>query len=531
MVRDGSREWWAAVLVAGLVLTGCGGGNGGAPAATPTASPTSTAPSPSPTSTVGPTVSPTPASAHITVVHSDLAGAQGARPVPPDVTRFRFTGYDAVGAALFGPEVVAKAVTVTLHDVPPDTVTLRIEYLTANDAVVGAFRTSVNLSNGSATIVNPSFVDTTDPVVFSFVSFGCNRVSSNALATNLPSSANIGQLTQDFAEIVEPSISSPTPAYVFFTGDLVLNLDSGTSTLTSQLQGWKQLYESTPLGMSAVQLVTIAGNHEMLVEITVTPTPKPTHTPKAGEFERAEGGGAKDSVKIEIPNPPTGAVFTSEMAAFIPAANGPTEAPPNLDHVQRDESMLSFSFQDGANVFILVNTDTYIGGDTPAVTGYVPLNWLQDQVSAANDNAAVENIFVFGHRPIDSPETSNLGITESQAVPFYEILTAPTTSGAPSKVRAYICAHAHLWQQGVPGNAPPGSTLPQVIAGNGGSELASEFQPPIYYGYSVFGLTQGGSVTLENWGRPVPTPYAAPPPQPVSTLREQFTLYAPPPAG
>src|SRR5262249_5539787 len=139
----------------------------------------------------------------------------------------------------------------------------------------------------------------------------------------------------------------------------------------------------------------------------------------------------------------------------------------------------------------------------------------------------VENIFVFGHRPVSSPDPSNEGITTLQALPFYHLLSASTPDGTPSKVRAYICAHAHLWDAGVPSTAPPGSTLVQIIAGNGGSPVPSPFASP-YYGYTVVGVTQAGAVTLESWGRPVPTPYAAPPPQPASTLREQSTVYAPP---
>jgi len=469
------------------------------------------------------TPTPTPAAqtASITVVHSP----QARQPLPHDVTRFRFTGWDTFGAVQYGPRDVARAETVELDGVPRATTTLQIEYLNATDAPpVAVFRTSVDVLQGDASIVDPAFVDTADATVFSFVSFGCNRVASDALASNSPSSANIGQLVQDFGEIVDAAHVSPVPDYVFFTGDLVLNFASGTATLASQLQAWISLYESTPLGDSSIPLIAAAGNHEMLVQITVTVTPGPTPTP-GGDADSDSGA----EVKIEIPNPPTGVAFSTAMAAYIPAANGPTEAPPNLDLVERDESRLSFSFRDGATLFIVVNTDTYVGGDTPAATGMVPLNWVDEQLAAANGDPSIENIFVFGHRPISSPDPDDAGIATSQALAFYELLSAPTTDRAPSKVRAYICAHAHLWNQSVPAIAPPGSTLVQVIAGNGGSPTASTFISP-YYGYSVFALTQSGAVTVQSWGRPVPTPYAAPPPQPTSSLREQLTIYLPPAA-
>jgi hypothetical protein len=468
-----------------------------------------------------PTPSPAADTGSITVVHSPHA----RRPLPDGVTRFRFSGWDLSGTLDYGPHEVARTDSVELDDVPRATTTLQIEYLTAADsAPVAIFRTSVDLTQGHAAITDPPFVDTSDDVVFSLVSFGCNRVASDALASNSPSSANVGQLVQDFAEIVDPAHLSPTPDYVFFTGDLVLNLASGTATLASQLEGWIALYESTPLGASSVPLVAVAGNHEMLLQITVTPGPTPTPGGASVPPEDATSG---SGVKIEIPNPPTGATFTSEMAAYIPAANGPTEAPPNLDHVERNESMLSFTFRDGPNLFMVVNTDTYVGGDTEEATGLVPLNWIAQELAAANGDPTVENVFVFGHRPVSSPDASNAPIAPSQALAFYQLLAAPAADGQPTKVRAYICAHAHLWQQGVPTIAPPGSTLVQVIAGNGGSPTSSAFVSP-YYGYTVIAVTQSGAVTLESWGRPVPTPYAAPPPQPATTLREQLTIYLPP---
>jgi hypothetical protein len=422
---------------------------------------------------------------------------------------------------------MARAEEVELDGVADEVITLQIEYLASNDAPpVADFRTSVDLSQGHATIADPAFVVADDPVVFSFVSFGCNRVGNDQLANNSPSSANIGQLTQDFAEITDSSHLGVLPDYVFFTGDLVQNLAPGIDMLSSQLEGWKAVYASTPLGSSSIPLIAVAGNHELLVQVTVTATPAPMSTPGSGQASSVEGNSA--AVTVQIPNPPTGAVFTSEMADFIPAANGPTVAPPNPDHVERDESMLSFSFRDGANLFIVVDTDTYTGGDTPEVTGFVPLNWLTEQLDAANSDSTIENIFVFGHRPIDSPDPNNLPIAPSQALPFYELLAAPTATGAPTKVRVYICAHAHLWNEGVPSTAPLGSTLVQVIAGNGGSPVSSAFTPPIYYGYTLFSLTQAGDLTAESWGRPVPVPYAAPPPQPTTTLREQLTIYVAP---
>ena len=73
--------------------------------------------------------------------------------------------------------------------------------------------------------------------------------------------------------------------------------------------------------------------------------------------------------------------------------------------------------------------------------------------------------------------------------------------------------------------APAGSTLRQVIVGNGGSTVAAVFNPPIgYYGYTFVGVTRAGAVVVKSFGRPIPTPYDSSDPQPESILRENLTL-------
>src|SRR5262249_51646303 len=157
--------------------------------------------------------------------------------------------------------------------------------------------------------------------------------------------------------------------------------------------------------------------HELLQQVSVPPS----QDDEASETQ-------------QIPNPPTGEVFTSLMAAYIPGDNGPTTAPPNLDHVARNESQLSFSFLDGASLFVVVDTDTYEGGNLPSDTGLVPLNWLQEMLVAANADPSIHDVFVFGHRPIDSPDPQNAPINSADALPFFQILAAPGPNGRPTKV-------------------------------------------------------------------------------------------------
>src|SRR5262249_36496222 len=82
------------VLVSFLLVAACGSDDHRSPAPTPTPSPADTG--------------------SVTVVHSRHA----RRPLPDDVTRFRFSGWDLSGVLDYGPHEVARADAVELRDVP-----------------------------------------------------------------------------------------------------------------------------------------------------------------------------------------------------------------------------------------------------------------------------------------------------------------------------------------------------------------------------------------------------------------------------
>ena len=104
-----------------------------------------------------------------------------------------------------------------------------------------------------------------DPIVLSFVFIGCNRVGWSVVdGIPLPASTvNEPQLLQTFEDI---SRLDRLPEYFFFVGDLVRNEQSG-ETLTRQLKQWQILWDKGALATSGIQLVPIAGNHEVLKSI------------------------------------------------------------------------------------------------------------------------------------------------------------------------------------------------------------------------------------------------------------------------
>ena len=391
----------------------------------------------------------------------------------------RLVGFDQFGNQLFASTKSPMSPDLVYSGIPAEVVTVRLEYAEHSGELLESFSTSVNFA-GPVTITDPPMVSADDPVTLAFAIMGCNRVADGAGSSNLPSTANVPNMMQDFSEIPDPGLQSPVPSYLIVVGDLVVNHVSGTAALSSQLEGWKAVFEATPLSGSDVQLVTVAGNHEMLQKINGT----------------------------ETQNPPAGAVFSQAMMDFIPASNGPTQAPPNLDGIARDESMLSFSFQSGNIFFIQLNTDTYTGDDSPAGIGFVPLNWLQGQLNRSQDDPTIDHIFVFGHKPIVGEEGAGETIAPSQVDDFTEMLCNPRGDNTATKVRGYFAAHAHYWQQRTLDCPASNGTLLQVISGNGGTSPEQEFflPPNGYFGYTKVGITESGALVLEARGRFITVP-------------------------
>jgi len=329
----------------------------------------------------------------------------------------------------------------------------------------------------------------TDALVTSFVFVGCNRLQKADWSSQRnPSSANLPQLQRTFADVVA---LPDNPKFFFFTGDLVLSLVQGTTNLASQLAGWADVWKADPIA-SRVPLVPLVGNHEMLYK----------------------------SNGVELSNGPADAVWTQWLATNgfdAHAGNGPTTAAPNADALQDDQSKLSYSFDDGGTHFVVLNTDTWTttADSTTGSTqiGWIALRWLTADLRAAQANANVSRIFVFGHKPILAPDGSTASadaINPALASSFASLLDSTP------KVKGYLCAHAHEWFA----TKLPGSRgVYQVIAGNGGSQLETAWSPA-YYGFTEARVYQSGRVGVVSPQRPVPTPYNASPAMPATPVAE-----------
>jgi len=357
---------------------------------------------------------------------------------------------------------------------------------------------------------------TADPVAFSFAFFGCNRLDKEGVkATQSASTANVTQLRRSFQDIAGlPQL----PSYLFLAGDIVKAKAPGTDVLAKQLSAWVSLAtdpKQNPLIKKKVPIVAFTGNHELLIN-------------------QKDGN---NCTYAQCPNPPAYSYWQKFMGdnqtKFIFGSNGPKQG--GDDALLDDESRLSYSFRSKNVLFVILNTDTQIDKVT---IGDVPLHWLKEQLKSAQADTSVNHIFVMGHKPLQTEEhpssddTGNETIRTKQAQAFYSLLNNPAGDGSPSKVRAFLAAHAHEWSY-APKLTVGGSTgtVPQIVAGNGGSQPSKSWTgSQAYFGYTLVEITRSGIVTAKSYGRPIGNPYydqnAG-----TTTLRKTYTVYTPAASG
>ncbi len=465
--------------------------------------------------------------------------------VPPGVTQMRVTGDDIHGDPVVTVTVdAARTVSVQVPQEVRTLLLEYLDATGHVRAVYSESHNNMHDEDFRRGITDPSLVEMADPtsvnaqarknfqataavtgptVRYSFAFFGCNRAKqaagfdgrenfSNQLdAAEKASTANVAQLRQHF---LDAASLQPAPKFIFLCGDAVNKVSapanpdsskdlptdeamrSATARLKNEMVNWrlirkhgesivdhdgtvKDVPPAAPgsLFEYSITAVVMPGNHEMCHKIDDDPNGPPV------------GANGKRPYDYEYPNKYAGEAFSEAFSEVIRGSNGPTDAttyepdPLSLfdSDVARDESKLSYTFQDGDAFFMVVNTDTYVGDSKwDGRTGdfrirRIPLRWIREKLRAAQLDPSVRHIFVFGHRPIRSIG-SEAGIDDRQAETFYKLLNNPlanssreldSDSNPPTKVRGYFCAHAHLLSTLQPSRP---RAVKQIVAGSGGSE-------------------------------------------------------------
>lgn len=320
---------------------------------------------------------------------------------------------------------------------------------------------------------------------YSFAVVGCNRVdyldtsatTGTANATGW-STANVYQLKRMFAEV---AALSPKPKYLIMTGDVVMGYTSDTLGLAKQLKGWKSLYYASPLYGSGINVVVVAGNHET----------------------QDKAAGKKSYIAAER-------TFLREMDSFIVGSNGPGVG--GMDSLTTDQSKLTYSFNNGCDHFIIINTDP-TGRDAR-----VPYHWIANDIKNAR-TANARHIFAFGHKPAYSSYLKpgdGLEAYVPQRDSFWKYMEQ-------YNAEAMFSAHEHLWDTIHP---HIGKTW-QVIAGNGGSLVETTWMGSgqSYFGFTLVNVYTNNQVGVKSYGRTADmTKYSLPQDTNLTTVRANFNI-------
>ena len=300
-----------------------------------------------------------------------------------------------------------------------------------------------------------------------------------------PSSTNIPQLRRNIKDIA--SVRNQL-SFMVLLGDLVMNeVEDQGETLKIQLDAWQQVVQAVP-EYGLVPLLPFTGNHETNIYWT--------------------------NLQVQAPSLYTFDVWEEWLmgngySGF--AGNGPRPTEGNPDRLARNESLLTYSFDVGNVHFVIINTDTLtteINPDTNLpYAAWIPINWITADIEAAQQNQAINTIIVMGHRVIEWPAYAdanwNAGIINTKEYPFASRLSEIMRLN--SKVKAYLCSHLHSWHAW---RLEDGMGVWQIIAGNGGAESDSDWNPPggPYFGFSLMDIQKSGKIIVRSFGRPVPSP-------------------------
>lgn len=332
---------------------------------------------------------------------------------------------------------------------------------------------------------NITTIENTNSVIFSFVYMGDDQIGYNAwieTRAENPSSANIPQLMQNFSDI---STLNPKPAFVVMGGDLVMNeAEDDGQILTEQLNGWSDVFASIP-SSSDINFIPIIGNHE-----------SNTHNIALGDQYPI---GAFSSIFID---------WVASNGYDKYAGNGPKPEGENLDKLVKDESKLTYSFDYLNKHFIIINTDTETTEINPVTNksykGWIPVNWVIQDIQNAQANPNISVILIMSHKPINSPEGPTDAIINTPQYPFGTMLL--TAIQENSKARVSLCSHMHSFFYE---KLEDTNNCWQFIAGNAGAELNND---SIYwsgepgFGFLLVKIYSNGNIGITSYKRQPPPP-------------------------
>ncbi|BBP01745.1 metallophosphoesterase family protein [Sulfuriferula nivalis] len=337
---------------------------------------------------------------------------------------------------------------------------------------------------GGSVFISPSNVSAApvDPVVMSFATVGDSRADPGD--DQLSGQDHIWlQNTKALSRIVR-EIQDKKPQALFFNGDMIYGFNADDATLNRQYAFWRGMMAN--LMEMGTYVVPVPGNHEMQDKITEGGKSKAvTQVHKEVSWRNNMGDLIMDVDRWKT--------ITGNSINAFDVANTPAIS--SADHIQTNQSQLSFSFDYGDSHFVVINTDP-VGYD-----GHAPTNWLRDDLQKAKVRG-MKHEFVFGHKLAFTyyykPGIKLAGLDQDaeQQKQFWQVIENADAT--------YFCGHEHIFNISQPTKSTGGKAW-QVLVGSGGSPFAakagdSKNPTDRMYAWAVVELHASGKVHLNAYG-------------------------------
>jgi hypothetical protein len=320
-----------------------------------------------------------------------------------------------------------------------------------------------------------------DPVVMSFATVGDSRADP---ADDLSGQDHIWlQNTKALSRMVR-EIQAKKPQALFFNGDMIYGYGADEATLNRQYAYWRGMMAN--LMEEGTYVVPVPGNHEVQDKISENgKLKKIALVRKEISWRDNMGDLIMDTTRWKN-------LMGNGITAFD-VANTP--AIDSADHIQTDQSQLSFSFDYAGSHFAVINTDP-VGYD-----GHAPVNWLRDDLQRAKARG-MKHMFVFGHKLAFTyffkPGIGLAGLDKDaeQQQQFWKVIE---NAGA-----VYFCGHEHIFNITQPTKSTGGKAW-QVLVGSGGSPFSakvgdSKNPTDRMYAWAVVEIHASGKVHLNAYG-------------------------------
>ncbi len=309
-----------------------------------------------------------------------------------------------------------------------------------------------------------------DTILYSFVTMGCNRLDKADTAGD-PSTANIAQLDRTLTDVMN---LSPRPDFLILTGDVMLGKVTDTSGTGRQLGAWLAHYRSMPIASSGIKLIMVPGNHE---------------------FNDGVQSAALEQQWLWM------------MTPYINGSNGPK--PGGADALTTDQSRLTYSFDYKGGHFVIMNSDPAQESST------ISIKWVAQDLSQARAVGA-KHIFLFAHKP--AYDWTNNGATSLVDNANRDALWSAMEA---NHAEAMFSAHNHVYRR----MQPTGKSY-MIVAGNGGSSLASTAAADRNFGFTLVQVMSSGKVIEKAYAREYGAKYSDPSPAAMypTTIRDSADI-------